>query len=362
MPARWNKGGWGSNTATISYPVGGVSGSKAAKVAITSYSSGDAKWFFDDVPVSQATYTYGTNYLSNISSTLTARFKKSDGTYTYVNIGTAPAVGTFSSVSVDFSVPAGVSSLTVFHLINKVGELTIDNVTLVKKDTSTEPPPGIFNTGAVSFTFDDSWLSQYVNAVPVLKNAGLKATFYITTKQISDLGYSSFMSTAQIKDTYAQGFEISAHTRTHPSLPSLSDAKQRDEIAGSRQDLIAMSVGPVQSFAYPFGEYDAQTITLVKEAGFSSARATIPGTVLRTSDHFQLAHFSMKNSTALDQVKQAIDAAAAHKEWLIFTFHQIDTSGSLYSTSPVLLQQIIEYVKLKGMPVVTVSDGVSAMQ
>ncbi len=358
LPLHWSKGGWGSNTAALSYPVLGVSGSKAVKVAVSAYTNGDTKWVFDDVPITEGVYTYRTEYLSTISSVLTTRFKKTDGSYVYSDIGTVPPSGVFAAVTKDFSVPAGVVQTTVFHLINSIGELTSDNVSLIRKETMA----GVFKTGAISLTFDDGWLSQYTNALPVLDKAGLKGTFYIATRQLADTGFSGFVSKIQIADLYARGHEIGAHTRTHPFLPTLSESMQREEIAGSRQDLIDMNVGTILTFAYPFGEYDARTTVLVKEAGFASARSTIPGTVLPTSDRYQLAHFSMENNTTLENIKQAIDVAILNKQWLIFTFHQIDESGSKYSTRPALLQQMVDYMTQKKVSVIPVSLGVASMQ
>jgi hypothetical protein len=51
VPAGWNRGGFGENAASFSYPQSGIGGSRAVRVDMTSYESGDAKWYFDDVPV-----------------------------------------------------------------------------------------------------------------------------------------------------------------------------------------------------------------------------------------------------------------------------------------------------------------------
>src|SRR4051812_38294002 len=47
LPANWLKGGYGTNTRTPTYPATpSQDGAVAARVSITSYSSGDAKWYF----------------------------------------------------------------------------------------------------------------------------------------------------------------------------------------------------------------------------------------------------------------------------------------------------------------------------
>ncbi|MDP3963891.1 MAG: hypothetical protein Q8Q39_05345, partial [bacterium] len=48
-PQGWFRGRWGTNTAVFTYPVAGLEGARAARVALTSRTSGDAKWYFADV-------------------------------------------------------------------------------------------------------------------------------------------------------------------------------------------------------------------------------------------------------------------------------------------------------------------------
>jgi hypothetical protein len=61
-------------------------------------------------------------------------------------------------------------------------------------------------------------------------------------------------------------------------------------------------------------------------------------------------------------VKQWVDSAAANHVWLIMEFHGIETSGDQYSMTPTLFNQVVDYVKQKGIPVVTVSQGAASLQ
>lgn len=87
IPQRWFKGGYGVNTRTFTYPVSGVGGGKAIKVDIQSYTSGDAKWYFEDIPVTAGKkYNFSDYYISNLPSTIDVRYKMNDGTYKYFDI------------------------------------------------------------------------------------------------------------------------------------------------------------------------------------------------------------------------------------------------------------------------------------
>ena len=70
-------------------------------------------------------------------------------------------------------------------------------------------------------------------------------------------------------------FEIGSHTASHPYLTSLPTAERRAEIAGGRAEIAAATGRSVRYFAYPGGDYDGQTLGLVRDAGFESALATV---------------------------------------------------------------------------------------
>lgn len=358
LPVSWGKGGYGTNVRTFSYPTTGVSGSKAVKVSISSYTNGDAKWYFNPVAVSSGTYTYSDDYISNIPSTITVQYQNSSGTFSYKDIVTLPAASSFTHTTVDIPIPTGTQAASVFHLIEGVGSLTTDNVSLIKKDTQNL---GIFSTGAVTLRFDDAWLSQYQVALPKLKSSGLNGTFFIVSRQLLDDGFSGFMSKAQVKEIYNAGNEIGAHTQTHPYLSQLNSTQQQNEIQGSRNDLLAMNIGPINSFAYPYGDYNNTTLNLVKSDGFNDAAATLNGDVTLTSDKYQLQRQSMESTVSLAQTKQWIDNAITNKEWLILSFHQIDTSGNQYSISPTIFNQTVDYLKQKNIQVVTIQDGIKSL-
>lgn len=85
--------------------------------------------------------------------------------------------------------------------------------------------------------------------------------------------------------------DIGAHTITHPVLSALSPPAQQAEIQGSKAYLEEILERPVTSFAYPYGlhsDYSAQTISVVKQSGFSCASSSYEDNVWQGSDRFQL--------------------------------------------------------------------------
>jgi len=82
------------------------------------------------------------------------------------------------------------------------------------------------------------------------------------------------------------GFELGAHTRTHPVLPSCSEEGARAEIAGGADRLRAETGVEVEQFAYPFGAWSPSVARLVAKLGFTAAYTTdARGISWRSSPH-----------------------------------------------------------------------------
>src|SRR5262249_22658310 len=91
-PVAWDRNSWGNHAATFTPNVPGTDGANAVRVEMTSYTDGDAKWYFNSVAVTpNTTYTFSDAYRSNISSQLVAQITATDGTLSYVWLATLAA-------------------------------------------------------------------------------------------------------------------------------------------------------------------------------------------------------------------------------------------------------------------------------
>jgi peptidoglycan/xylan/chitin deacetylase (PgdA/CDA1 family) len=70
------------------------------------------------------------------------------------------------------------------------------------------------------------------------------------------------------------GFELGAHTLTHPDLPNCSPEEARAEMAGGADRLRERVGDEVEQFAYPFGAWNQSVARLVGELGFRAAYTT----------------------------------------------------------------------------------------
>jgi peptidoglycan/xylan/chitin deacetylase (PgdA/CDA1 family) len=125
----------------------------------------------------------------------------------------------------------------------------------------------------VLVTFDDGYRDTLAAAAPALAEHGMTSTVYVTTGVIggSGPGGDPMLGWPDIGELAALGWEIGAHSHTHPQLDTLSVAAMQPEIAGSRARLQDGTGLPIDSFAYPHGYSDARVRRAVRDAGFSSA-------------------------------------------------------------------------------------------
>jgi peptidoglycan/xylan/chitin deacetylase (PgdA/CDA1 family) len=359
-PTGWHSDYWGSMKPTFTYPVVGYDSARAAKITVTNWKSGDAKWWFDHVPVSSNTvYRFTENYLATAVTNVTVEFKMQDGSYQYQWLANEPlASGTAGGVvDIQITVPRGAISLTVLHALTSNGSLTIDNASL------TALPANPFPTGMVTFTFDDGLLSQYTNARPILTAAGFKASYAIITQAVKDTsGDPAAMTWAQITQLKTDGNDIAAHTRTHADLTKLTTTQAQTEIKGSYDDLVAKGFAS-KSFVYPLGAVNPTIEQMVKNVGFSVARGSYWGMNTPTADKYALYDIRLDKTTTFAQAQAAIDQAFADKRWVVFEIHDVLASGGDdYAITPAFLQQVVNYVKQKGANVVTLQGGRALMQ
>jgi peptidoglycan/xylan/chitin deacetylase (PgdA/CDA1 family) len=107
---------------------------------------------------------------------------------------------------------------------------------------------------------------------------------------------SRAMTADEVRTLVADGLvTIGAHTVTHPSLSGLGAAACLREITESKQACENLLGVPVVAFAYPYGDFDAESREAVKTAGFTFACSTRRGPAIATSDVFALPRMYVPN-------------------------------------------------------------------
>jgi peptidoglycan/xylan/chitin deacetylase (PgdA/CDA1 family) len=126
----------------------------------------------------------------------------------------------------------------------------------------------------VVLTFDDGARTHYTNAFPILRGHGWPGVLNL---DVSNLEPSWGIQPRMVRELVAAGWEIDAHSLTHPDLSGLGARALRREVAGSRTQIQHRFGVPVNFFCYPAGRYDSEVVAAVKAAGYLGATTTGPG-------------------------------------------------------------------------------------
>ncbi len=150
-------------------------------------------------------------------------------------------------------------------------------------------------TKPIVLTFDDGYADNYENAVPILRKYKFTATFFIITQFVDDKK-PGYMSWDQVEEIAIEGMEIGSHTLDHIDLRGKPRSVQATEIAGSKAMIEARIGTPVESFCYPSGSYDAQTIGVLRSTGYLAATTEIQGVLQSTSAIYELRRIRVRGS------------------------------------------------------------------
>jgi peptidoglycan/xylan/chitin deacetylase (PgdA/CDA1 family) len=184
---------------------------------------------------------------------------------------------------------------------------------------------------AVAVTFDDDLPSHTEQALPLLREFGVPATFFLSGRALhhrgaywfqhlealliahgeahvaellglpgaeamrlllacerkpdlrqraTDLGAAlpppPILERGAIAALAAAGMTIGFHTVDHQIVPDLDDDALRDALSRGRQDLAAIAGAPLRYFAYPHGKADRRSAAAVRRAGFDAAFTGAP--------------------------------------------------------------------------------------
>jgi peptidoglycan/xylan/chitin deacetylase (PgdA/CDA1 family) len=200
-----------------------------------------------------------------------------------------------------------------------------------EKEDSAYWPKG--KTYAVSLTYDDGLQSHVDHALPQLKAAGLRGTFFYSGKK-------STWSQADVDGMNASGQELAGHSILHPcnkeqswvskgnALEDYDDARMEKELDANLANLVARGVdASVATFAYPcgmmyIGEDKHSYVPMVKKR-FISARGArndlaFPGRI-------NMYNINSVHGDKGGKVTQLtwMDKARQQKAWVVYMFHGV---------------------------------------
>jgi peptidoglycan/xylan/chitin deacetylase (PgdA/CDA1 family) len=157
----------------------------------------------------------------------------------------------------------------------------------------------------VVISFDDGYLSQGTEAMPVLRKLHWPGVLNLKVNAVQ----KDNLPLWRVRKLIAAGWEIDAHTITHPDLTAVGDAQLWREVHGSRVALRRLFHVPVDFFCYPSGRYDAHVIGAVRRAGYLGATTTNYG-LARPAKPYELSRVRINGSDGVVGFEHKLEGLA----------------------------------------------------
>ena len=165
-------------------------------------------------------------------------------------------------------------------------------------------PLAEFPRRPIVLTFDDGYTDNYTNLLPLMQQYGYRGVLYLLGD--FDVRYnrwdvaadsteprSEIMSPEQKRAFVAAGWEIGAHTMSHPRLSMLPSSEAAAEISQSKTALETALQTEIVSFAYPFGDLNETVKNAVRAAGFALGISTDTGGMTIEDDRMRVFRVNM---------------------------------------------------------------------
>jgi peptidoglycan/xylan/chitin deacetylase (PgdA/CDA1 family) len=147
----------------------------------------------------------------------------------------------------------------------------------------------------VVLTFDDGYREDFTNVRPLLARYHWPGVLNLAVRNV----LAGKLTIPQLRALVHNGWEIDAHSVSHPDLTTLDDTELRYQVAGSRRWIRRRLHVPVDFFCYPSGLYDAAVISVVRAAGFRGATTTVQGAAGPRNGFFTLDRWRVNRSDSL---------------------------------------------------------------
>lgn len=208
------------------------------------------------------------------------------------------------------------TTITPEQFEKEMNHLSTEGYKSIKPDDLYDFLKGELNLSSKSvlITFDDGLKSNLLYAAPVLRKYGLNATNFLITSRVKEdptpfdpkrLQFLSFPELEEIKDVYNfEGHTHELHAYDTVSNKAKLVSLSREEIVF---DLKKSKDTLKQSYlAYPFGQYNQESIEILEELDYKMAFTTKRGYVSFNDNLFELNRFGISPATTFEEFKNIL--------------------------------------------------------
>lgn len=217
------------------------------------------------------------------------------------------------------------------------------------------------NTPAILIQFDDGNASDHDAAFAYMSAKGMYGTSYIIQNNIGTAGY---LTEANLATMNTAGWDIANHTTDHTDLTTLVEADQETKINDCITYLDGLGLTRAsRHIAYPFGVYNADTLTAMTNVGALTGRGAAE--ITDTLANYAASWYELPSGTynavghliTLYFAKAFVDDCKCRGEIGIITFHRLVASSPILNDWLVSdFQALIDYIYDNKIPTLTISQ------
>ncbi len=223
-------------------------------------------------------------------------------------------------------------------------------------------PKNILPNGMIALSFDDRYVDNWYNYLPLLDSLDIKATFYIS-------GYHT-LTVAQkqkLRVIESHGNEIAYHTTNHTNLLKDYTRNGIQSVLKSeiQPDLLLMKADgfDVVNFAYPYGQHDTNLDNILLTY-FKSVRAVCntknysKAIVNRTgaSQVFYSPRIDSKSNIKEEEIRGLLQIAKDRHTCVMLYTHAINSPDNNFQISLERLKNLSIMAKELNLEFVTVAS------
>lgn len=220
---------------------------------------------------------------------------------------------------------------------------------------ATPPTPTSVTVPAVMLTFDDGGITQYSEVFSYMNARGMKGTLYAVSSFVDTSG---MVTTAQLLEMDAAGWDIGNHTTDHTDLTTLTQAQVEAKISGCTAWLESKGLTRASKHVgYPYGNQNATVLAAMANIGMTTGRtvenalATLP-----PSNVYTIPAYNFDTGRTLDQAKAIVDSAVSQNKVACAYLHNIMASPDTWSWAISNFRGLIDYIQSLGLPTITINE------
>lgn len=154
-------------------------------------------------------------------------------------------------------------------------------------------------------TFDDGEQSQYHNALPLLAEYGIKATYFATPGLIGTA--AKFLGWNELRALQAAGHSIQSHGWSHRFLTFCSEAELAHELRESRQSLEDTLGSAIEEISVPGGRWDSRVVQACAAAGYRRVYVSDPWVETEISSVKVIGRFMVRRTTTIEDLEKIVE-------------------------------------------------------